>query len=223
MWWSTRFLVCAFARRSAAARTSQPVRDGPLARPKPADYITVSPHLRCYSNDLASPSQARPSRPNTEAPSDRPLGPVLDFMRLMWAINHGLDRASRGMQAKFGVTGPQRLVLRIVGNFPGLSAGDLARTLHVHPSTLTGILQRLEARGLLRRLTDPSDARRVQLEITAKGKRLTVPSVGTVESAIKRLMSTWTDSELSVTRRTLTAIAGELDGSPTGGRKRVAK
>ena len=120
------------------------------------------------------------------------------------------------MQAKFGVTGPQRLVLRIVGTFPGLSAGDLARTLHVHPSTLTGILQRLEARGLLRRLTDPEDARRVQLEITAKGKRLTVPSVGTVESAIKRLMSTWTESELSVTRRTLTAIAEELDGSPTG-------
>ena len=127
------------------------------------------------------------------------------------------------MQTKFGVTGPQRLVLRIVGTFPGLSAGDLARTLHVHPSTLTGILQRLEARRLLRRLTDPSDARRVQLEITARGKRLTVPSVGTVESAIKRLMSAWTDSELNVTRRTLTAIAEELDGSPTGSRtKRTA-
>ena len=193
---------------------------GPLARPKPADYITVSPYLRCYSSGLASLSQARPSRPNTETPGDRPLGPVLDFMRLMWAINHGLDRASRGMQAKFGVTGPQRLVLRIVGTFPGLSAGDLARTLHVHPSTLTGILQRLEARGLLRRLTDPEDARRVQLEITAKGKRLTIPSVGTVESAIKRLMSTWSDSELNVTRRTLTAIAEELDGSPTGNRTR---
>jgi DNA-binding MarR family transcriptional regulator len=150
------------------------------------------------------------------------LGPVLDFMRLMWAINHGLDRASRGMQARFGVTGPQRLVLRIVGTFPGLSAGDLARTLHVHPSTLTGILQRLVARGLLRRLTDPNDARRVQLEVTAKGKRLTVPAVGTVETAIKRLMSTWTDTELNVTRRTLSAIAEQLDGSPTDARsKRV--
>jgi DNA-binding MarR family transcriptional regulator len=150
-----------------------------------------------------------------DTPRDRPLGPVLDFMRLMWAINHGLDRASRGMQARFGVTGPQRLVLRIVGSFPGLSAGDLARILHVHPSTLTGILQRLVARGLVRRLTDPSDARRVQLEITARGKRLTIPSVGTVESAIKRLMSTWSVEELNVTRRTLSAIAGELDGSPT--------
>lgn len=199
---------------------SHPWAHGPLARPKPADYITVFPYLRCYSNGLARLSEARPSKPNTETSGDRPLGPVLDFMRLMWAINHGLDRASRGMQANFGVTGPQRLVLRIVGAFPGLSAGDLARTLHVHPSTLTGILQRLEARGLLRRLSDPSDARRVQLEITAKGKRLTIPSVGTVESAIKRLMSTWTDSELSVTRRTLTAIAEELDGSPTGNRTR---
>ena len=141
-------------------------------------------------------------------------------MRLMWAINHGLDRASRGMQAKFGVTGPQRLVLRIVGAFPGLSAGDLARTLHVHPSTLTGILQRLEGRGLLRRLTDPGDGRRVQLEITGKGKRLTVPAVGTVESAIKRLMATWTDAELSATRRTLAAIADQLDGSPAPARAR---
>jgi MarR family transcriptional regulator, organic hydroperoxide resistance regulator len=141
-------------------------------------------------------------------------------MRLMWAINHGLDRASRGMQAKFGVTGPQRLVLRIVDTFPGLSAGDLARTLHVHPSTLTGILQRLEGRGLLRRLTDPADGRRVQLEITGKGRRLTVPAVGTVESAIKRLMSSWTDSELSATRRMLAAIAGELDGSASGARPR---
>jgi DNA-binding MarR family transcriptional regulator len=163
---------------------------------------------------------AKSSPQIAETSSDKPLGPVLEFMRLMWAINHGLDRASRGMHARFGVTGPQRLVLRIVGAFPGLSAGDLARTLHVHPSTLTGILQRLESRGLLRRITDPRDARRVQLAVTARGKRLTVPSVGTVETAIKRLMSTWTDTELSVTRRTLSAIAGELDGSPAGKRSR---
>ena len=131
-------------------------------------------------------------------------------MRLMWAINHGLDRTSRRMQKTFGVTGPQRLVIRIVGAFPGLSAGDLARTLHVHPSTLTGILQRLEGRGLLRRLSDPNDARRVQLALTAKGKGLTVPAVGTVESSIKRVLSKWTNGDLEVTRRALTALAEAL-------------
>jgi len=129
----------------------------------------------------------------------------------MWAINHGLDRTSRRMQARFGVTGPQRLVIRLVGTFPGLSAGELARTMLVHPSTLTGILQRLEKRGLLRRLSDPADARRVQLGLTAKGKRLNVPAVGTVEASIKRALSKWTDAELETTRRAFVTLAEALE------------
>ena len=132
----------------------------------------------------------------------------------MWAINHRLDRMSRRMQVQFGVTGPQRLVIRIVGTFPGLSAGDLARTLHVHPSTLTGILQRLETRGLLRRLTDPEDARRVRLELTARGKRLTVPAVGSIESAIKRALAKWTDEESEGARQALSLIAEALEEPP---------
>jgi DNA-binding MarR family transcriptional regulator len=127
------------------------------------------------------------------------------------------------MHTSFGVTGPQRLVLRIVGVFPGLTAGDLARTLHVHPSTLTGILKRLETRGLLRRLSDPSDARRVRLELTAKGRRLTVPAMGTVESSIKRVLAKWTDAELASTRRALTLIADTLaEPSPAHRRARRA-
>src|SRR5260370_41656340 len=72
-----------------------------------------------------------------------PLDPALDFLRLLWAIEHGLQRMSKRMEASLGVTGPQRLVLRIVGRFPGLSAGDLAHILPLPPSTITGILQRL--------------------------------------------------------------------------------
>lgn len=117
------------------------------------------------------------------------------------------------MHAVFGVTGPQRLVIRIVGAFPGLSAGDLARTLHVHPSTLTGILQRLEARGLMRRLSDPADGRRVHLELTSRGKRLGVPAVGTVEASVKKALSKWTDADLDVTRRALTNLAEALEDS----------
>jgi DNA-binding MarR family transcriptional regulator len=63
------------------------------------------------------------------------------------------------MEAAHGVTGPQRLVLRMVGRFPGIAAGRLSEILHVHPSTLTGILKRLEARELLQRKADPRDAR----------------------------------------------------------------
>ena len=78
------------------------------------------------------------------------LGRVLDFMRLIWALVHALQSASKRMATKVGMTGPQRLVIRIVGQRPGLSAGELAEILHVHPSTLTGVLQRLGQRGLIR-------------------------------------------------------------------------
>src|SRR5207249_10394609 len=90
-----------------------------------------------------------------------PLGAVLDFLRLLWAVDHALQSASKRMESNFGMTGPQRLVMRIVGRFPGIAAGRVAEILHVHPSTLTGLLKRLESRGLLQRRTDPGDARRV--------------------------------------------------------------
>src|SRR5262245_45581529 len=92
-----------------------------------------------------------------------PLGDVLEFMRLLWAIDHGLQSTSKRMETSLGVTGPQRLVIRIVGRFPGVAAGQLARILHVHPSTLTGILKRLEQRGIVSRQADPEDALRAVL------------------------------------------------------------
>src|ERR671914_825909 len=97
----------------------------------------------------------------TTSPGDPPatsdLPDVLQFMQLLWAVVHGLERTSKRMTHDIGVTGPQRLVLRVAGLFPGLSAGDLATILHVHPSTLTGVLQRLVDQGLLVRLDDPRD------------------------------------------------------------------
>jgi DNA-binding MarR family transcriptional regulator len=84
-----------------------------------------------------------------------PLPDVLQFMQLLWAVAHGLERVSKRMSGEIGVTGPQRLVLRVAGLRPGLSAGDMASVLHVHPSTLTGIVQRLVDQGMLARETDP--------------------------------------------------------------------
>jgi MarR family transcriptional regulator, organic hydroperoxide resistance regulator len=160
---------------------------------------------------VARTSRTATRGPNGAATDDRPLGGTLEFLRLLWAINHGLNKTSRKMQSQFGVTGQQRLVIRIVDSYPGLSAGDLARTLHIHPSTLTGILQRLSTRGLLRRVPHPEDARRVQLELTAKGRRLTAPGVGAIESAVKRVLARYDAAEVQATRVLLTALAEGLE------------
>ena len=86
------------------------------------------------------------------------LDPVLDFLRLLWSIEHGLQRMSKRMEGELGITGPQRLVLRMVGRFPDVSAGDLAHIVRLHPSTITGILHRLVRTGLLERKRDPATA-----------------------------------------------------------------
>ena len=47
------------------------------------------------------------TRPEDTMPAhyqERPLGHALDFLRVLWAINHGLATTSRYMKTKFGVT-----------------------------------------------------------------------------------------------------------------------
>jgi DNA-binding MarR family transcriptional regulator len=110
------------------------------------------------------------------------------------------------MEAVLGVTGPQRLVVRIVGRFPGISAGQLAGVLHLHPSTLTGILRRLERRGLLTRRPDPRDSRRVALGLSAAGRRLDVAASGTIESEMKGLFATLPRQDTLATRRVLLTL-----------------
>src|SRR5690242_14975615 len=96
----------------------------------------------------------------------RLAGDTLQFMQGLWELVHGLDVLSKRMEQTVGVTGPQRLVLRIVGQRPGQTASEIAATLGKHPSTMTGVLARLEARGLLLRKADEEDRRRARFTLT---------------------------------------------------------
>ncbi|HYS08550.1 MAG TPA: MarR family transcriptional regulator [Myxococcales bacterium] len=139
-----------------------------------------------------------------------PLGAVLDFMRLLWAVDHALQSTSKRMESTFGLTGPQRLVVRIVGRFPGIAAGRIAGILHVHPSTLTGVLRRLESRGVLQRRPDPRDARRALFMLTNKGRKLDTIRTGTVEQAVRRVLLK-DPEKVAAAQEVLAALSVELD------------
>ena len=145
------------------------------------------------------------------APKSAELPDVLAFMQGLWAVVHRMERLSKQMGAASGVTGPQRLVLRLVALFPGLSAGDLAATLHLHPSTLTGVLQRLEQQGLISRTADPDDRRRTILRLTRRGSRASVSSKGTVEGAVAAALDRTSATHRDVMRRFLAQLASCLD------------
>jgi DNA-binding MarR family transcriptional regulator len=140
----------------------------------------------------------------------RDLGSVLGFMRALWALDHALQSASKRMEATLGVTAPQRLVVRILGRFPGISAGEVSDILHLHPSTLTGILQRLGERGLVVRRADPADARRVLLELTARGREVDALRSGTVEVAVRRALRRLSPAAARTVREAAEALSAEL-------------
>lgn len=142
----------------------------------------------------------------------RRLGPVMDFMRALWALDHAFQSASKRMEARLGVTAPQRIVVRIVGRFPRISAGEVAEILHVHPSTLTGVLKRLEARGVIARSPDPQDGRRALLALTARGRELDQVRAGTVEGAVRKVLVRMPPQTSRSARAFAAALAAELDG-----------
>jgi MarR family transcriptional regulator, organic hydroperoxide resistance regulator len=139
------------------------------------------------------------------------LPDVLQFMQVLWRVMHGLQSTSKRMTAAVGVTGPQRLVLRVVGLFPGMSAGDLAAVLHVHPSTLTGVLQRLVAQQWVLRVEDPGDRRRAVLRLTARGARINAVDAGTVESAVAEALTFVSNRDRAATVRVLERLAVALE------------
>lgn len=151
----------------------------------------------------------------------------LQFMRTLWVTVHALQKASKRMTRTMRVTGPQRLVLRVVGLAPGLSAGALAKVLHLHPSTLTGVLKRLETQRLVRRERAVGDARRAVLHLTPAGERLNVAMDGTVEAAVRSALARVPPDDQRIAQDLLESLASELEAGdrptrPTSGRTRAA-
>ena len=149
--------------------------------------------------------------PVARDPGPRPSGHTLEFMQQLWQLTHALQVASKRMARTLGITGPQRLVLRVVGQVPGIAARDLASTLGLHPSTLTGVLDRLERQKFLARTVDPEDRRRARFALTAKGRVVDAARKGTVEAAVKRSLSRATPATIAGTRRMLSLLVAELD------------
>lgn len=131
-------------------------------------------------------------------------------MQRMWELVHALEVRSKRMKRTLGVTGPQRLVLRVVGQQPGATASEIASILGLHPSTLTGVLARLETQGLLVRKVDTADRRRARFRLTPAGRRIDHERKGTVEAAVRRAMARAEPAMIAGTEALLALLADEL-------------
>ena len=161
------------------------------------------------------PDHAAPAEEPGDDVEELPLGPALEVMRQLWHLNHAIERVSSTMEKALGITAQQRMILRCVGRYPGMTAGQLAAQLHLDPGTISAALARMERRRLLVRRRDHRDRRRVTLGLTAAGRALDRPAGGTIEHAVERLLATANERDVEVTRRTLGALTRLLEDERT--------
>jgi len=84
-------------------------------------------------------------------------------------IMRAVDLRSRRLVAQHGVTGPQLILLKEIERREHLSVSELCRDVHLSQATVTGILDRLEKRGLVGRRRSEQDRRRVVVSLTDEG------------------------------------------------------
>ncbi len=141
----------------------------------------------------------------------QPTGETLQFMQRLWDLVHALDVRSKRMVSTVGVTGPQRLVIRVIGQLTEPTASDIAATLKMHPSTLTGIVSRLQKQGLISRALDKDDRRRSRFKLTDRGLKVDRERKGTVEAAIRRALGRAEVTTIAQTVEMLELLVGELE------------
>ncbi|MFI6208010.1 MarR family winged helix-turn-helix transcriptional regulator [Streptomyces sp. NPDC051041] len=90
----------------------------------------------------------------------------------LYAASRAVTARYRPLLDELGLTYPQYLVMLVLWEQDSISVRDLGAALQLESSTLSPLLKRLEAAGLLRRERRPDDERSVALRLTDAGIRL---------------------------------------------------
>ncbi len=90
----------------------------------------------------------------------------------IYSAGIAVQRAYKPLLDELGLTYPQYLVLNILWREDGQAVGRIADQLALESSTLTPLLKRLEAAGMVRRTRNPSNERQVVVALTDAGRTL---------------------------------------------------
>jgi DNA-binding MarR family transcriptional regulator len=83
-----------------------------------------------------------------------------------------MQKVYRKLLGGLGLTYPQYLVMLVLWERDGLILSEIGKRLFLDSATLTPLLKRLEAAGLIRRTRDERDERQVVIDLTAEGRAL---------------------------------------------------
>lgn len=116
-------------------------------------------------------------------------------MELEQCVNFILTKAQQSVHhlfkaelAPYGVTPGQYAVLQCLWDENGQTAKQLAERLFLDGSTVTGVLDRMEQKGLIIKQADPKDRRALQVNLTDLGRKLEEPITRVIEETNQKAL-----------------------------------
>ncbi len=143
-------------------------------------------------------------------------------LRVLMALRRiirAVDIYSSKLNSEFKITSPQLICLYSVSQEDGMILSELAKKVNLGVSTVNGIVDRLEEKGLLERRRSNTDRRRVKLSITQQGRDISRTAPALLQDRLADSLRQLPDLEqaaiaLSLERVVELMEAGHLDTSP---------
>jgi DNA-binding MarR family transcriptional regulator len=126
----------------------------------------------------------------------------------VYSTAHAFNRIYKPLLDQLGLTYPQYLVMLVLWERSPQSVGSLGAKLHLDSGTLTPLLKRMEAAGLVTRQRDPDDERRVIIALTDPGRALRAQASMVPETLARELALS--ESDLTALRDAVQNVVAAL-------------
>lgn len=133
------------------------------------------------------------------------------MIRALRRLVRAVHEYSKAVLHRTGISGPQLWALSLLDASPGLSLRELSAQMFAHPSTVSGVVDRLVRRGAVRRETNRRDRRGIHLFATAQGRRWLRNGPSPVQEDLLRALRALSSRRLRSLRLTLEAVAATVD------------
>ena len=133
-------------------------------------------------------------------------------------------RLSKDEASQYGVTPTQLSVLKLLHEIGDLSLGTLSREIRAHNSTVTGIVDRMEAAGLVERARSEEDRRVWIIRLTAQGRRVAerakVSPWEILKGALAALPTADQERLTAILKKLVNNVTSQVEGKENNGTRR---
>ncbi|MBK8969162.1 MAG: MarR family transcriptional regulator [Saprospiraceae bacterium] len=145
----------------------------------------------------------------------------IDILVKLRKIIRSINLENKRIEKQYGISIPQLLCLKFLSEQPGYraTASQLKDFIKLNASTISGILTRLEGKGLTARLTNQADKRVSDIILTAQGADILQHSPVTLQEKLSKHLSRLSDAQIEELNKNIDLLvqimeAGDLEASP---------